>query len=94
MTEEEFNALATHLRASWNSDRESWDVTREVLTLNSLCLRWDGDHRLLLEQHVDRQTALIAATYGRLQPNRVRSSVLLERDLASGRMKTKETSQS
>lgn len=89
MSENEFEALADELRASWDGDRERWDDLREELTEKSLCLRWDGDQRLLLEQHTSRQAALIATTYGRRQDDRIRYAVILERSLGSGRMETK-----
>lgn len=94
MDESEFNALVDELRASWSGDRERWDAIREELTEKSLCLRWDGDYRLLLEQHTDRQATLLAATYGRPQPDRVRHAILLERDLRTGRMEIKERERS
>lgn len=92
--EDEFNALADELRASWEGDRERWHRIREELTERSLCLRWDGDYRLLLEQHTDRQSALIATTYGRPQADRIRYAILLERSLRTGRMEIKERERS
>jgi hypothetical protein len=89
VSEDEFEALADELRASWNEDRVRWDGIREELTEKLLCLRWDGDHRLLLEQHTSKQAALIATTYGRRQDDRIRYAVILERSLGSGRMETK-----
>lgn len=94
MTEQEFDDLADGLRISWNGDRERWDQARESLTGRSMCMRWDGDTRLLLELHTSPQAALIAATYGKPQKDCVRSAVLLERNLETGRMETKEKSPS